>query len=451
VLKRGWFQLFIVMLLFIITIPASSQAKLAEDPMIRVGIWSNQFSILIGADDEYAMVDSDTGNMLGRFSGKDKATISVKEKGLAINGVLSNARHLKVVKLSNNEHGDEQYVEVNKRRYRGEITIHQTYEKAGLTVVNTLSIEQYLYGVIAREISPEWSLEAVKAQAVAARTYALFNLNKHKIDEYDVCATTDCQVYGGRESEAPGSIRAVDDTRGQVILYQGKLITAAFHSSSGGYTENSENVWGSYLPYLRGVPDYDQNGLHYKWEKTITPLELQELIHKAGYDIGTLQAIEVSALTALPMKGAADRGVSGRVKSLGFIGSKGNIQLPGSKLRTILSLNSTLFDIKMIIPRPKTLEFQITDSYGDRENKQVDLNLAPAQEKDFLLDKKNIYHVSGRTGETILISGFGSGHGVGLSQWGAKAMAEKGPQGDPTYYKEILKHYYQGVAIQRYY
>ena len=103
---------------------------------------------------------------------------------------------------------NDQTIEVNKRRYRGNIDIHPTNGKQGLTVVNTLPLEQYLYGIIAKEMSPEWPLEAVKSQAVAARTYALYNFNKHNEDGYDVCATSNCQVYGGSESETPRAIRA---------------------------------------------------------------------------------------------------------------------------------------------------------------------------------------------------------------------------------------------------
>ncbi len=317
-----------------------------------------------------------------------------------------------------------------------------------MTVVNTLPIEEYLYGIIAKEISPNWSLEAVKAQAVAARTYALYNRNKHKDDGYDVCATTDCQVYGGRESEVPRTIKAVDSTVGQVILYQGKLIPAYFHSSSGGFTENSENVWGTYLPYLRGVVDYDQKSPQYNWEKQLTPSEIEEALSKAGYNIGTLKAIGISPLTTQSIN-IIDRGVSGRVKIIRFIGTNGSIQLSGEKLRKILSLKSTLFDVHIILPVQKSIEFEITDKVGNQGSKKIEINLPPTSEKGFVTDRKDIHRISGRPNEIVSISGYGWGHGIGLSQWGAKAMAEKGPQDDPTYFKEILKHYYQGVEIKK--
>ena len=417
----------------------------APENNIRVGIWSNQRNILVSADVDYKIVNVDKNQTLGRFSANEKATIAYNGNGFILNGKKIDAVRLSLLKLKND---DAYSIEVNKKKYRGDINIHVTNGKSGMTVVNILSVEKYLYGVIAKEISPSWSLEAVKAQAVAARTYAFYSRNKHQSDGYDVCATTDCQVYGGREGEVLRGIKAVDDTAGQVILYKGKLIPAYFHSSSGGYTENSENIWGTYLPYLRGVVDYDQGSPHYNWEKQLTPNELGELLSKAGYNVGTIKAIGISPLTAQPID-TPDRGVSGRVKMIRFIGTNGSIQLTGEKLRTILSLKSSLFDVHIMLPVQKSIEFEISDGIGNVGNKKVEINLPSTSEKGYFTDKEDIHRISGRSNEIISISGFGWGHGIGLSQWGAKAMAEKGPQDDPTYFKEILKHYYQGVEVKK--
>ncbi len=413
--------------------------------MIRVGIWSNQRNILVSADVDYKIINIDKNQTLGRFSANEKATIAYNGNEFILNGKKIDAVRISILKLKND---DAYSIEVNNKKYRGDINIHITNGKSGMTVVNILSVEKYLYGVIAKEISPNWSLEAVKAQAVAARTYAFYSRNKHQNDGYDVCPTTDCQVYGGREGEVPRGIKAVDDTVDQVILYKDKLIPAYFHSSSGGYTENSENIWGTYLPYLRGVVDYDQGSPHYKWEKQFTPNELRELLIKAGYNIGTIQAIGISPLAIQPMD-TTDRGVSGRVKNIRFIGANGTIQLTGEKLRTILSLKSSLFDVHIMLPVQKSIEFEISDGIGNVGNKKVEINLPPTSEKGYFTDKEDLHRISGRPNEIISISGFGWGHGLGLSQWGAKVMAEKGPQNDPTYFKEILKHYYQGVEVRK--
>jgi len=419
----------------------------STEPTIKVGLWANQSNLVISADGNFTIVNRETREVLGQFAAKEKVNVSIKDSRITVNGVAVAVNELGIkLKTIAGDH----YIEVNKRRYRGNIDIHRTVNKTGLTVVNTLPLEQYLYGIIAEEISPEWPLEAVKAQAVAARTYALYSLKKHQQDGYDVCATTDCQVYGGINSESVRAIKAVDDTHGQVVVYQGKPIPAFFHASAGGYTENSENVWGTYYSFLRGVEDYDKNAPHYKWEKQLRPAELAEALQRAGYNIGSLRAIVLSPYGQPPLN-AFDRGVSGRVKTIKFIGTNNTVQVPGNKLRSILALNSTAFDIKIVVPVEKDIEFRITDSAGDRATKKIEINLPPQEEKGLLNDKEDMHRISGRAGETIVLTGYGWGHGLGMSQWGAKAMAEKAPPGDTTYFKEILKHYYQSTEIKKVY
>lgn len=451
--KKSFIALIMVIVsvaLFPLTIAAEPLTKTSlpvTEQIMRIGLWTNQPNVLISGNVDFEVVNGDTGEVVQVYPAQQKVSFSTQVGAITINGKPIAARNVEVLLRAQ---GDEQYIEVNKRRYRGVIKIHRTTGKAGLTVVNVLPIEQYLYGIIAREISPEWPMEAVKAQAVAARTYALYNLNKHGEDGFDLCSSTDCQVYGGRESENPRATHAVDETRGQVVVYKGKLIATYFYSSAGGYTENSENVWGSAQPYLQAVPDFDQQSPHFKWQKEISSLELENIFDRAGYHIGSLQAIELSRLTAPPVQ-AVDRGVSGRVKMARIIGTTGSVELTGAKLRSLLSLNSTLFDVSIIVPVQKSFDVKITDSYGDRETKQVDINVPPREEKVLVTDKPNIRRFSGRSTDTVLISGYGWGHGVGLSQWGAKAMAEKAPQGDTAYFKQILKHYYRGVDIQKIY
>lgn len=431
----------VVVMNFLIT-PVQANAVQST---IRVGILSNAPTVFISADADFEILNGKTGKSLAHLNTGERVVLAMKGKDITINDKKTTAVTFRVVKTKkDNDH----LIEINKKKYRGNMEIHITQGKNGLTIVNVLPIEQYLYGVIAKEISPDWHLEAVKAQAVAARTYALYNMNKHRVDGYDVCATNDCQVYGGQEIETPRVLKAVNDTAGQVLMYQDKVIPAYFHSSSGGYTENSENVWGTYQPYSRGVVDYDQNSPHYKWEKKITFSELEGAISRAGYKIGTIKAIELVPLTHAPMS-TPERGVSGRVKVIRFIGTSGSTQLTGEKLRSIVGLKSTLFDVSVLLSTQKDVEFDVTDSGGTVDHKKVDINLPPTHEKGFITDKKEIHRLSGRPNEIILISGFGWGHGLGLSQWGAKAMAEKGPQGDVTYYKEILKHYYQGTTIKK--
>ena len=415
------------------------------EPSLRVGILINQPTVQVSAEANFDLTDPATGKVLSSFRTGDKVTIAAQDKFLTVNGAVVTAKEIGVVVKKNEAlYYIEQLLQVNKRRYRGDLNIHRTAGKTGLTVVNTLPVEQYLYGVIKNEISPDWPLEAVKAQAVAARTYALANYNKHKADGFDVCSTTDCQVYWGRESEAPRALEAVDATRGLVLIHNGKLITAYFHSSSGGYTENSENVWSTPLPYLRGVIDYDQNCPNFSWEKRLTAAEFNQAISKAGYKIGSLQAVELSPL-ANPPVASTDRGVSGRVKTVRLVGSDGSVQVSGTQLRSMLDLKSTLFDIHIPATSPKAL---LPATRADNKIRLLSSHNKPLPAST---TTANIRVISDNTEAAVVITGSGWGHGIGLSQWGAKAMAEKAPPGNTEYFVVILKHYYQGVQIKKAY
>lgn len=445
-----WFKLVAFVLLLL---PLSGQARVSEpdeamylqEPSLRVGIFTNQQSVQISADANFDLISTGSNKVLGSYRAYETVTITARDGSFTINGVPVFATDVNVVQKKDDVMiYIEQYVQVNKRRYRGDISIHRTVGKSGITVVNTLPIEQYLYGVIKNEISPEWPIEAVKSQAVAARTYALASYNKHKSDGFDICATTDCQVYGGRESEAPRALAAVDATRGLVLLHSGKLITAYFHSSSGGYTENSENVWSTSQPYLRGVADFDQNCPYFKWEKRVTLAELNQAVYKAGYNVGNLQAIELSPLASPPVA-TNDRGVSGRVKNIRLLGTNGSVQISGAKMRSILDLKSTLFDIAFTTK--DHMEFAKPVFLGKEKELPPPKNMLALT----IEDNPSIRTVTGEPTDFLIINGFGWGHGLGLSQWGAKGMAEKAPPGNTEYFKDILKHYYQGVEIKKAY
>lgn len=436
---------WLIGLFLLITLGGSSVGAAPSEPLIRIGLWSNQQNVIISADSPFSLI-TEKGEEISKHQAKEKLAISLQNNLFSINHKLVSAQSL-IIQPDNNS--AEPTLEVNRRKYRGTISIHPTIQGSGMTVVNTLAVEKYLYGIIAREISPDWAIEAIKAQAVAARTYALYSLNKHKSDGYDVCATTDCQVYGGIESEAARSSKAVDETRGVVLRFEGKLIPAFFHASSGGYTENSENVWGTALPYLKGVSDFDQQSPHYRWTKELTPQEMTTLLAKAGYILGDIQTFTLSRLDKQPVN-SSDRGISGRVKSLRVSGTKGTVVLTGNRFRSLFGLNSTLFDLSIVTPPPASIDIPIVDSFGDRGSKKMEINLKPLEEKA-ILDNEQIRRITGRPLEKVIISGYGWGHGLGLSQWGAKAMAEQASSNDSAYFKQILKHYYQGVDIVKIY
>ncbi len=282
------------------------------------------------------------------------------------------------------------FIQVNHTPYRGYIAI---LKRTGLTVVNYVLVEDYLYGVVPKEMPPSWNVEALRAQSVAARTFALKNRKRHSAEGFDLCSTSHCQVYEGMPAEMRTTTEAVDSTRGEVLFYKGAIMDALFHTDSGGMTESSEYVWGSPVPYLRAVTEVQIQTQ--PWNRTISMSEFAQKLEKNGRAIGTLKEVRLSPLTV--GKGSSDRSPSGRVRSAEFVGTKGRITLSGNELRSIFSLPSTLFSIRI-----------------------------------------------GKT--DINFSGYGSGHGLGLSQWGAQALADKGKS-----YKDILFHYYTDVTLEKLY
>jgi len=313
-------------------------------------------------------------------------TVTVKDGKLAINGKPINGT---MFDLSQTEKGVSRVL-VNGKPYRG--TIRIDLHGSSFTVVNVVPTEDYLAGVLPKEMSSGWPQEAQKAQAVAARTFALHSRGRHKDAGYDLCTSTHCQSYGGIAGEEQGSTAAIDATYGEVLMYQGQLIDAVFHTDSGGMTDRSEDVWGTEVPYLRPAKEVETNTQ--PWKRTWTSdVFAAKLARKK--DIGKLQRITLSPLTV--GKSAADRSASGRVKSATFFGTKGTLRLTGNDLRSIFGLSSTLFDLKL-------------------------------------------------SGSTVTANGYGAGHGLGLSQWGARAFAAKGMK-----YQDILSHYYAGTTLKQLY
>ena len=446
---RNMSCLFLAVILLVGMTPVSA-ATPTTSPTIRIGLMTKQFGILASCNGGYQIVNVDDGKVLGEFAAGTKARIGLREGKFVINNtiVVSDRMRIEPQKTKSIEREDR-LVEVNNRRYRGSVEIFRTQGAAGMTAVNVLTVDEYVYGVLGLTLTPEWPEQAVKAQAVVVRTFALHNIGKHRNEGFDLCDTGDCLVYEGQTQENPKILKAIEDTWGMTLLYQNYVVAAYFHMSSGGYTENSETAFSRMYPYLRGVPDFDQTSPYFRWQKRISPQELESLLKGAGYNFGALTAIELSRRTAPPVN-APDRGVSGRIKMITFIGKDGIAALTGEQIQKLLSLPSSLFDINVAVPMP-SIDSNITDSYGDRDTKQIQINLPPASTSGLLTDRPGIRRITGQKNEMIFIEGFGWGHGVGFSQWGAKTMAEKAINPGPDYYMSILKHYFQGVRIDKWY
>ena len=277
------------------------------------------------------------------------------------------------------------------RRYRGALELR--HKGGGLTAVNIVPVDDYLRSVVPEEMPVDWPAEAIKAQSVAARSFALASCGRHAGEGYDLCTTTHCQLYTGTAAEKSASNAAIKATRGEVLTYGGKPIEALFHTDSGGMTENSEDVWGSHVPYLRAAKDTPAKTM--PWTKTISRADIERKLAAKGHDIGKVRSIALSPLAI--GRAAKDRTASGRVKTMTVKGTKGTATLSGTTWRSLLGLKSTLFDAKL-------------------------------------------------TKDAVTFTGYGSGHGLGISQWGAKRLAESGKS-----YADILHHYYTGTTLQQLY
>lgn len=410
-------------------------------PRLRVGLAVNQFSAQVSSAGKIKVVDAG-----GRTTVLNPGNhfISVKNGSLYADQKKLSGSQVSLVA------GDAKNpLLVNRKKYRGALTVLLNSGKKNLNVVNTLPLEQYLYGVVAKEVLPLWPDEAIKAQAVAARSFALYSMENGKYPNFDIRANELGQVYGGLSAEHANTSKLVDATSGIAALYDGAPIQAVFHSSGGGYTEAASAVWGKDIPYLQAVPDYDQDSPKYAWTRTFTKAQLTRLLSQGGYELGDLQGIRLSVRTPAPMRWTPDRGVSGRVKRLTFVGSKKNVTFTGTQVRSLLDLNSTLFDVQIGLERPKELDVTITNGYGYPIGKKT---IPIGDGKKDVPDGASVGDMrlfSNVDGEKAIFIGNGFGHGVGLSQWGARGMALQ--KGKKNNYRTILSHYYRGITIKQVY
>ena len=344
--------------------------------------------------------------------------------------------------------------------YRGGITAKRL-SGSDMTIINKLPLEEYLYGVIPAEMPASWPMEALKAQAIAARGFAATNLNKYERFGFNLCTTTSSQVYKGYSGEHPNTNKAVDETKNIVIFYNGRLVEPYYHSNSGGCTEDSENIWLNPLPHIRGVgDDFSLDAPHSTWSVSLTKEEIKNCLADNNIFIGDILDIRVTSVSD-----------NGRILSLTVYGTNGQEILEKEKSRFVFGLKSSQFAInsnnddnsiaddnddyiKLAISggansKPQSINLKgkyIINSNGIYEIKNI--------EEILIYDGNQYKNVS--RGESIrrpaeniapqnvfVFDGKGYGHGLGMSQYGAKKMAELGYKCD-----EILAHYYTGIKVE---
>lgn len=341
--RYGWITLLIW---FCMVAPAQAQL------LLRVAIEDGVNQIKVGSTTK-AVVRDGSGQPLGELAAMGGGVAQAKSGKVALGNWQGSQ-----LWIDPSQNGN---VWIGNAWYRGRVLL--VPRNGGLTAINYVDLEEYLYSVLGAEMDGGWPQEALKSQAVAARTYALYKRQRSN-GIFDVGDDQTWQVYKGLITESTGTRSAVSATRGQVLIYNGQAILAAFHSSSGGHTENVEDVWNETLPYLRGVPDFDQGTPVFEWTKTFSQADLSKRISGVG---------NITAMT--PQRTSA----YGSILTMKVVGDKGVRVISGEDIAAALGLRSTRFQVNR---KSGTTSFQVT--------------------------------------------GRGFGHGVGLSQWGAYNLARAG-------------------------
>lgn len=328
--------------------------------------------------------------------------------------------------------------ENTKLTYRGALQVRR-YTGSDMTLINIVPMEQYLYGVLPSEIGSGAPVEALKAQAVVARTYAYMKKNRHKNYGFDVCTETHCQVYDGYSVESEKVKTNVNLTSDQVVKYNGKMADVYFFASSGGMTEDNENVWKNvHIPYLSAVSDpyEDPNSYRYNWEYQISAKHATELLG-TKYGIGEVYNMKVTKTAK-----------TGRVTELTIYGKTKNTTFLLERARTIFSMNSQMYtlstdaDIRALRLDKKTVDVQT-----------VGKKIATSSGVKTIADKGQDVYVLGANGvrnsfpvkpEVFEFVGKGWGHAIGLSQVGAMGFANNGYN-----YVDIVKHYFVGTTVEK--
>lgn len=361
---------FVIFLLLLISL-GPHQAR-AGEPVIRVAVGKSPSIAVSGQG--LSLVELGSGRVLASIAGQGSVKLRASAGGLAY-GKGTTDRQIKV--------SGRGRLKVGGRFYEGTLVFEN--DKGSVVAVEWIGLDDYIAGIINLEISSKWPREAIRAQAVAARTYALYQKKQNAGRAFDVESTVTHQVYGGAGSADDVAREAVDSTAGEVLTFAGEPILALFHSCCGGVTEQAGEVFSEDLPFLvRKMDPNCTDSPNFFWQVELSAVKLG-------------QALGLPAVRELEVE---SRSPSTRVTLIAVETSAGRRVFKGGDFRKMVGygvLKSTLFKVK-------------------------------------------------KSGGNFIFLGSGSGHGVGLCQWGAKGMAAGGKT-----YREILDFYYPGTVLTDYY
>ncbi len=375
-----------VLLIFLLVVAGAGAVSAKENfssQTIRVAIVRDAREVRLSIEGQYRLRNADSGKVIGQGLRLAYCRVRLLEKGILVGLDVHPVMRLIIEPVR------DASITVNNHRFRGDVVFVHTAPHR-ITVVNGINIEDYVKGVLYHEVSNHWPMEALKAQAVATRTYALYSINPANKD-YDVTNDIYSQVYGGRESERYRTGLAVDRTAAEVLVYQDKVLPAYFHATCAGMTEDAKELWPKIdLAPLRGVPCmFCQDSPHMHWKKNFRLRDIQLALNKHGYKIGLIKDISV-----------VERDRSDRIRNLKMTSRDGQeLVIPGKDFREMMGPN---------------------------------------------ILKSNNYEMS-MQGYYMDFTGKGWGHGVGLCQWGARGMALQ-----QFTYKQILAYYYPGSQLTDY-
>ncbi|HHT9158630.1 MAG: hypothetical protein A2099_00230 [Planctomycetes bacterium GWF2_39_10] len=354
---------------------------LDKTPIVRVLLINDAKDAQLAIRGSYQITGSLT-NIIEQGQGLQNATISVTNSSIKIGNKNYDNSELRITSLRDGE------IELNKVRYRGEIRILLQFNNK-FSVINEIDLESFVAGVLGSEMMPSWNEEALRAQAVTARTYALYKKKKRRDEVYHLDMLE--LAYRGMAGETTRLNKIVQETKGVVMVYNWNIFPAYFHSTCGGHTEDSNHVFGKdSIPPLSGVVcNYCNNSKYSRWSTDINKSDIEKRLRESNIYVSNINTIKT-----------LDPGVGNHGSRVEIISANGSKEMNANDFRLLVGPN-----------------YLYSTAFNSRNN-----------------------------GKSITFSGRGWGHGVGLCQYGAQAMAEKGFK-----WTAILEYYYPKINLVRVY
>lgn len=351
-----------------------------KETILRVRLIHDAKAVDISSDDVCRVSDPASGVILEEnLSLSEGSKLAASSGKIELNGTSFNRGSIRILPVR------DKGILLNGVLYGGEIDVTLTDED--LDIINRVELEEYLKGVVPREISHLWPMATLKAQAIASRSYAVYEMLRRKSKSHDLTADTFSQVYGGRSAEKWRTTRAVGSTKGKILEYDGKVLPAYFHACCGGYTESASLLWGESPEPLKGVKStWCRWTPHFRWRVRVSTKDLVEKLNERGYYFQKIDDVKTGP-----------RDESNRVEYVRVKSSDKWFEIPTGDFMTAVGR--------------KTL-----------------------RSANFRIKKYPLFY---------LFSGYGWGHGVGMCQWGALTLGLRWWSDE-----RILEHFYPGAKIE---